>query len=473
MKAGSFIYFLFLCLIIFCRCGPKRTLPEPASPQPDWVISRPVVPGYYTGIGWAQKSSNVHLYQQTARQNALADLAGEISVTISTNSVLHAFESNLGFREDFHSTIQASTIEQLEGYEIAGTWEDQAGYWIYYRLSAERHREIKEKRRNDAVRLSSGLLENALENRDMGNFRLSLVQFINSLEAIRDYLDDPLPVEFRGRKTELGNDIFNELSSTISRIEITPLLKEIEIKRGEGLTPSLLRFSVTSRTEGPIADFPLLAEYSERPIRNNRALTGPDGTAGFTVDGVRSPGPYETFRVRADIETILSEALPDPLIRRLLLRVPVSGAVTTINILKPVMMIVAREENIGDKMSGGTLAENFRKKAVDAGYITGEDLSQADYIVRIEAVTTPGNDPGIYKTALLTGSVTIELQDGNIIFFRELGGFRGTHFDHHRAGEEAFRLAVKRMESSIFREINDLLRKNPPRQNSTNSGPSS
>jgi hypothetical protein len=320
----KFVWILSL-MIVFQGCGPGRAVSEPSSPQPDWVRSRPVLPGYYIGIGWAQKTRNIHQYQQTARQNAMADLAGEISVTISSNSVLHAFESQLGFREDYTSTIQARTQEVLEGYELTDTWEDQENYWIYYRLPVARHREISERRRNDAAKLSAGYLENALRSRDDGQVRNSLVQLISSMEAIKNYFDDPLPVEFRGKDIQLGNEIFNELSSTISRIDILPEQSDLEIKTGHEVPSSLLKFMVLDQTGGPVADFPVVATYSERPIRNNRARTARDGSAGFGIDVVRSSGPFETFTVRADMEAIVAEASADPVIRRLITRFGPSG----------------------------------------------------------------------------------------------------------------------------------------------------
>lgn len=459
MSASKLNYTVILVLFfVFHGCGPGRTVSEPSAPQPDWVRSRPIVPGYYIGIGWAQKTGNVHQYQQTARQNALADLAGEISINISSSSVLHAFESSLGFKEDFSSTIKARTQQELEGYEIIDTWDDQDNYWVYYRLSAARHQEIKERRRDDAASLSAGLFENALKSREEGELRNSLVQMISSLEAIKNYFDDPLPVEFRGRKVQLGNELYNELSSTISQIEITPSRRETEVKRGQEVTSSQLMFTVAGKSGKPVAGFPVVADYSERPIRNNKARSGRDGLVNFHIDGVRSSRSFEVFRVSADMEAILSEATSDPVIRRLIRRFSLPGAEIRINILSPVIALKAREENLGEELSAGTLGESFRKKAVEAGYVIVDSTSKADYMVRINASTSSEGEKGIYHNAVLTGNVTVELPNGTSIYHRDMEGYRGSHFDARRAGEEAFRQAIRRMESSFFREIDEAIK---------------
>lgn len=452
-------YSVLICVLVLIHsCGGGRSLQEATTPQPDWVRSRPVSPGYYTGIGWAQKTVNINQYQQAAKQNALADLASEISVNISTNSVLHAFESKLGYREDFSSTVQASSQEELEGFEMAGIWEDQANYWVYYRLSVNRHREIKEKRKNDATARALGLLENAMVSREQGNMRMNIVQLINSMEAVRNYLDEPLPVEFGGRNIQLGDEIFNELYATISRLQITPLQREIEIKTGQEIPPSMLKFRVTCNSGGAVGGFPLLANYSERPLRNNRIRTDNDGIAGFGIDRIRSSGSHETFTVMADMENILSEANTDPVIRRLIRRFPVPEGTARINILKPVIMIAATEEAGGKAFPKGTLGDSFRRNAAEAGYELTEKSEEADFIVAINANAVPAGEAGTYKNVILQGSIMVHLADGNLIYQRDLDGFRGSHFDFDRAGEDAYRQAVRRMNSSYFREIDEVIK---------------
>ena len=150
MKIRLLLVSALLLMLIGCS-GGKKAQQAQLAPQPEWVKMRPSSPTYYYGIGAVRKSMDVGQYQQAARQNALADMAGEISTTISSNSVLHAFESNLGFRDDFTSTIRAQTQQDLEGYELVDSWEDLENYWVYYRLSKALYQELKEQRKNDAI----------------------------------------------------------------------------------------------------------------------------------------------------------------------------------------------------------------------------------------------------------------------------------------------------------------------------------
>jgi hypothetical protein len=179
---------------------------------------------------------------------------------------------------------------------------------------------------------------------------------------------------------------------------------------------------------------------------------------------IRSSKSFETVTVTADMEAILAEATTDHMIRRLITRFSLPECIVRINVLKPVLTIIASEENIGEKLKGGTLRESFRKKAMEAGYIIDDDRSKADYIIRITASAMPGGETGVYRNAVLKGSFSAELPEGIMVFRREFEGFRGSHFDYKRAGEEAFRQAVRRMESSFFREIDEALRRSSQQQ---------
>jgi hypothetical protein len=459
MIVTAFRYLAIISLLaFFTACSGGRAVRESSIAQPDWVKSRPVSPGNYTGIGWAQKTSDIHQYQQAAKQNALADLASEISVNISSSSVLHTFESKLGFREDFSSTIQASTREELEGFQLVDTWEDQGNYWIYYRLPVARYHETKQRRKNDAVARSAGLLVSALENRNQGNIRLSIVQLVNSLEAIRHYINDPLPAEVNGRNIQLGVEIFNELSVSISRLRLSPAQNEITVKNGQAIHPAMLEFRVISELTGPVADFPLVAVYSERPIRNNRARTGDEGVARFTVESVRSSKNFESFTVRTDMETILAEATTDPVIRRLVGSFPVPETVTRIFIQKPFLRLDAREGIMGKAIQRGPLEESFRKNALDGGYKLTVNRDDADYTVRIRSNAMSSGETGNLRNMILQGSITIETNNGLLIYQRSLEGFRGSHINADRAAEEAYRQAVNRLNSSFFREMDETFK---------------
>ena len=111
----KYIY-LFLLPFVF-SCGVKKTASiEPMPVAPNWVQQKPIENFYYSGIGMAVKSGNN--YQAIAKNNALNDLASEISVQINSTSVLYQIESNEQFREDFRANTRLSSIENIEGRKL-------------------------------------------------------------------------------------------------------------------------------------------------------------------------------------------------------------------------------------------------------------------------------------------------------------------------------------------------------------------
>jgi hypothetical protein len=458
MKAKTFILITLVALLWGCGGSKKVQGPAPAS-QPEWVKSRPTSSMFYYGIGIARKTSDVSQFQQTARQNALADMSSEISISISSNSVIHAFESNLNFREDFTSTIKTQTQQELEGYEQVDSWEDENSYWVYYRLSKSKYQELKELRKSNAVTRSLDLFTTALNARGAGEVRLAIVQLIKALEPIKPYFSEPLPVDYQGTQVFLGNEIFKELSSTLSAIELVPFHSAINIKTGQSIPSSLLVFEARHKVTGIIGELPLVVSYSEKPIRNNKQRAGSNGMASFDVDKVRSTKAFETFSATIDLDDILAEASSDAFISRLVSRFTLPQGVIRINIDKPVFVVISNEVNLGVVIQPGFLEESFRKKAIENGYLVKDDVSDADYIVQITAATSSRGESNQFKNVSLEGLISVETKDGNQLYHRPLEGFVGRNLDFKQAGEDAFKEARRKLEISYFREIHEAIGK--------------
>jgi hypothetical protein len=441
--------------LLLSACGGTKKVQGP--PQPDWVTNRPKSQLYYYGVGAARKTLDVSQFQQAARQNALADMSSEISVSISSNSVIHAFESNLNFNEDFTSTIRAQTQQDLEGYEQVDSWEDLNNYWVYYRLSKLQYQQLKEKRKNDAVTRSLDFFSSGINAREGGNARLGLVQMVKALEPIKPYFSEPLPVDINGSEVFLGNEIFKEISNTLAQITIVPVKGYISVKAGQAIPSSMLAFDAIFRNSIPIASLPLEVEYSEKLMRNNRQRTNSNGNASFDIDVVRSRKSLESFTAKIDINDILNEAGTDPLTRRLINRFNLPNGTIRINIEKPIIYITSIETNLGEVIKPGYIEQSIKKKAVEMGYLVKDVVEEADYIIEVIAATSSKGQAGQFKVACLEGTLSLETRNGNQLYHKPLSGFEGRHFELKQAGEEAFKDAKRKVEISYFREMHEAI----------------
>ena len=137
--------------------------------RPSWVQARPMSDANYVGIGLCPKSRPD--YQESAKKNALNDLASEISVKVEGNSLLYTLDRKSQFDESYTSTINTKTSEQLEGYDLADSWENANEYWIYYRLSKSEYARIKAERKQKAISQATDLYTRSQQSLASGDLK--------------------------------------------------------------------------------------------------------------------------------------------------------------------------------------------------------------------------------------------------------------------------------------------------------------
>ena len=134
----------------FLGCSPKIQPSDPESLKPSWLKTTPYQDGYYTGIGQSTKDGNNN-YIQAAKKSALDDLVSQIKVNVSSTSVLNQLEVDKKLTEQYEQIIKTTAADEIEEFEMVDAWEDGRNYWVYYRLSVSRYRQIKEEQKRDAT----------------------------------------------------------------------------------------------------------------------------------------------------------------------------------------------------------------------------------------------------------------------------------------------------------------------------------
>jgi hypothetical protein len=128
--------------VIFCRFVAIIILlgfhyVATAQQAPHWVQSRPMDPSSYIGIGVASKSNPN--YAQEARDQALTDIAHQISVSISSENSLQEREDNEVYSRQFTSTTRSETSLDLEFYEVIDTFNGEDEYHVFLKLNKEQY----------------------------------------------------------------------------------------------------------------------------------------------------------------------------------------------------------------------------------------------------------------------------------------------------------------------------------------------
>ncbi|MFO0268507.1 MAG: LPP20 family lipoprotein, partial [Cyclobacteriaceae bacterium] len=148
--AKKLLYLLFLAV----ACSPSATTvkTDVQNTRPAWLSAKPQQSGYYVGIGQGIKDGTNN-YIQAAKKSAFEDLISEIKVTVSSSSVLTQIDANKEFQEKYEQIIQTTAADDIQEFEQVDSWEDEKTYWVYYRLSRERYRQIKEEQKRNAITL--------------------------------------------------------------------------------------------------------------------------------------------------------------------------------------------------------------------------------------------------------------------------------------------------------------------------------
>lgn len=427
-----------------------------ATNKPAWLLNRPISQGYYIGIGFANKKTNSNGYQQTAKNNAMNDMAGEIRVNVSGTSLLHTLAINNTVSETLDSKTLTSTDESLEGYELADTYEDQYNYWVYYRLSKQTYEEIKQQRIRKATDNALTKYDKALTFKSGLQYYNALIMLVKGLEDIKPYMTEPLLVNFQGKDIHLGNELFNEILYILNDMNVSSDLKEITVKKGQAVDEELLTFKVENKQGHSVENIPVASDFSGCALIDDKDRTTATGIVSFSIPKAKSRSKLEYFSAKIDLNAILQEATNDFLIRKLLRNIKPVAYTKQVNVQNPVFFVSSVEKQF-EKMSANETLKNAL-----TGSLTQSELDltpkqkDADFWIDIQSNTKPAEiSNNMYKVSL-DAVITVKNKESKVLYQRNMNNITGIQLSFDAAGNEAYNSAVEYLKSRV---VPDLLEK--------------
>ncbi|MCF8232545.1 MAG: LPP20 family lipoprotein [Bacteroidales bacterium] len=444
---------LFVSLFTLFSCGSQKDLSELRKQWPRWAKTKPVVSGYYTGVGSAEKTINIDRYKEIARQNALKNLANAISVDISSSSVLQKTEINQNISDYYSSRITVSSKQQLEGYELVDSYEDEQRYFVYYRLSKAKHRKLKQEKIDKAIDKSKSEWENARDHVKSGHYRSGLISMVSALDELRHHLHRPLKTTLNGQEVYLANELLNELQSLLDNIVIYPEHKKVSATLGFTIPPSQLAFHVSDHRERKLSDIPLKAEFTAQTLIFDTENTNKHGMARFSPGKITTQNPSGNFTVSLDMNKIIKTATSDLTIRKLVRRMNTPTAEVEIQIQKPSFFVTSEELNLGQPLDEAVLKPEFIARITSNGYKATPEKQNADYFVDIEASTVKGNDYGNVKSTILNFKVKLRDKTNKTLYDRTTNQIEGVQSNFEKAGRKAYQEGRKEIRRSVFDDV--------------------
>jgi hypothetical protein len=454
-----YITYLFV-LAMSVQLGLAQKKGENIEPKtPNWVSSRPNGGFKYVGIGVADKGRSSD-YKTEAKQNALFDLASEIKVDISTNSVLQSVSTNTSFDQNFNSLIKLTNSDNIEGYTLVDTYENDKQYWVYYELDKAEYAKRKEQKKQNTVTKASNLIALSFDDEKNKNFSACLKKRIQAFGILNPYLNEEIifdPAKSNGVKNifELTNLIQNQLQSiSIVQPSVVPVVKPYQ----PNYTPITFKVNLPN---GALNDFPFKLESDDEFLKiSEQEATNSSGEIQLKIYNVEPQFLLSPITLNPDIERLISnDSVSKSSITLLKQFIQTPSLKVQVSIQPVSLYITAKESNFGKQLPTNMIEQFVEQKFNGSEIRIVEDPKTCDYSIELSANTAEDISSDVlqnnYKLslALLTINVNLKNSKGEVLYKNLVTDIFGYANTSEKAGINAYsnsRLKTNLSESLFF-----------------------
>ena len=443
-----------------CKGSQQAQTPPPAhDTRPDWVRSRPVSSAYYIGIGLgaAAKADAV----ETARKNALDQLAQEISVRVEGNSILFTADGRNRFDETFTSTIKTTTQEQIEGYELVDSWDSPNEHWVYYRLSKSEHARLKAERKGKAIATALDLHQRSRASIASGNLREAIDQDLRALIAMKPYWGENDLAEIDGKQMPLATEVFSHLQGLTSGIRLALLPERIELDFGNRFTREVMitaTFGENSRGRD-LPQLPMRISYAglDGAVTEQKNTDG-EGRLRTSVRRAAVAQAGNDLVVRPDMDALVSKDLEPDVVKALVGSLSVPQARAAITVRMPRVFMRATETNLGAAVGDAGLAPVMREELTRNGFRIVDREAEADLVLQLTCSTRSGGEANGFHTAFLDASWSFrDRRTSETVNDGVKQNVKGIQLSAEKAGLDAFKKAAQDVRKEIVPAIMNAL----------------
>lgn len=460
IKISTQFSLLILVMALLPAC---KGLSSQKKTKPAWLEQRPVNSAYYIGVGYGNKLSNPNDYQQLAKKNALNDLVGEIKVNVSTNSILSTFENNSNINQQYLTNTKITADALVEDFQVADSWEDKNGFWIYYKLSKMDYESNRRRKIQNAIDRSVDLLDRS--NRiDLKDKYVLAIQFkVKALLELQNYYNEALETFYRGRQVYLVNEIVNQIQDLLSKLSVRSDISQLKGKVGKSISePFNVMVYLKDSSSGRIAIGGMsLSMNTEQGKMNFGACTETDqnGFASFSVARILAKDPVQVLRISLDVANVVKGDSLNIASKNILHSLTVPSASIRVMVEPIKVFMQSNESNLNKDLSYNVLEPAIKKRLVEEGCNFVKKESDADYKIFINSET---KDLGVMWGKMLQSSfdMNISLRDvknDTEIYKDALQSVRGYQDTPEKAGLDAYNNGLEQFWRKIYPNLMDEL----------------
>jgi len=453
------IILLAALIISFQSC----TIIHAAQKKPQWVTQKPIDNEFYIGIGKSDKSTNDYL--QAAKNNALADLISEISVNISTHSLLHQFEDNSGFKESYEAYIKLKAKESIEGYELVDTYEGKNDYWVYYRLSKVDYARKKREKLEKAKDLSINFYEKAKASAKKHDINNAIIFYVKAFDAIQNHLDEDLSgFLLEEGKVYLDNAIFQSIQEIFSKMIIKPGKETFTITTLSADNEPVyakVKYKTSLETQN-LKNIPIIFSFPYLEIdARERVLSKSSGTAECSIANKAPKGKKQIIKAALDIDYYFGQDAPDNFLKQMFTERETLPNANLIFEVKELFAYLESEEFMFGKPDNKMPVTNILKSVLSENFFSfTESRESADVLIKIKSSVTKGDKLEQYNlhTAFLDCSISIKnLKTGMDIFTKNFSAIKGMKSgSYNNAANDAINKTKEKIINEIIPEIRTI-----------------
>jgi hypothetical protein len=439
---------------VACSPASTPTKKDDKNPKLDWLASKPNQPSYYIGIGRSTKDG-VTNHIQAAKKSALEDLVSEIKVNISSSSVLSSIDANKEFQEKYEQIIQTTAADEIEEFEQVDTWQDERNFWVYYRLSKQRYKEIKDEQKRNAVSIGLDFFKKAKDSERNKEPVLALGFYYQGFRAIQKYLAEPIRLEYEGKEILLTSEIIASMQVLFDKMDIALNPSQITLNRRVSTSEQTITAKVFDKaTKKVIADVPLKAEF-EKGSGNvfPTYKTDGNGQAKILLTKISSRDLEQTVSVKVNPLSFAGSSVTiiDSLIVQ---RMVVPRATVLLKVQRPTVYLAAIEKSLGAVKQNQQITNRIRNFLTNAGFEFTEEKSKAELMVDVNANSERGAVSGSIYITYVTAVIRVAaIKDNREIYATTLDRVKGFSLDFERSSQEAYNKSVEILEKEKLPEL--------------------
>jgi hypothetical protein len=388
-----------------------------------------------------------------ARSQALNDIATQISVSISGEMLREVIERNDTLRSKMTTLVRASAKADLDGVELAGTYEDDSNCWAFLRLDREVYRRGRQEKIRAAAGVAGSLLAEALGEEQRGNTVPALRAYARSLISLERYLGEPVTADVNGRTVYPVHEAYGSMQRLLDGVVLQLPQSSRPAKIGKPLRPPI---EVTARRtgSGPVPGLPLQFSFVRGSGEMPRdVVTDAQGVGRCAIRRITSLEKLQIVEARVDVRALtvldtssLSNVLFSTLAApRTRLMLDVGGMEVTFE----------SEETVGDRpLDQKRIEPAIKDRLGNHGFTFVERRDLAAILVLIKARARRGSETMGLSFAYVTVDISaIDLESGQEVFRKVLTDIKEGSDTFEKAAMKGYTAAATRIADELVPQL--------------------